>query len=170
MRWLREPVSKAMRFEVFRRDGHACRICGATASGGAKLHVDHVVPVADGGRSVMSNLQTLCQPCNSGKAARRMDEELRTLEELEAARERLAEEKAEKYCDDGVALERFLRKNGVRVRRFSGEFGYCTADIAGTAMQGAAELSLSMSHEMACKLLESAGVEIRNRWAGTSRE
>lgn len=34
---------------------------------GVKLHVDHVIPVSRGGKSVMDNLQTLCEDCNCGK-------------------------------------------------------------------------------------------------------
>jgi len=35
-----------------------------------KLHVDHIVPVSRGGKSVMGNLQTLCEDCNCGKGNR----------------------------------------------------------------------------------------------------
>ena len=37
-------VSKRTRYEVLRRDNHACRYCGASAPD-AKLTVDHVLPV-----------------------------------------------------------------------------------------------------------------------------
>lgn len=37
---------------------------------GVKLHVDHIVPVSRGGKSVMGNLQTLCEDCNCGKGNR----------------------------------------------------------------------------------------------------
>ena len=64
----RKPVSKRMRFEVLKRDGHACRYCGATAPT-AKLVVDHVVPVALGGTNDPSNLTAACADCNSGKSS-----------------------------------------------------------------------------------------------------
>lgn len=60
-------VSKKLRFEVFRRDGFACRYCGASAMKGAVLEVDHVVPKTLGGRDEPRNLVTACEPCNSGK-------------------------------------------------------------------------------------------------------
>jgi 5-methylcytosine-specific restriction protein A len=42
-----------------------CDACEATTD----LTVDHIVPLARGGRSEMSNLQTLCRSCNGSKAA-----------------------------------------------------------------------------------------------------
>ena len=35
---------------------------------GVKLHVDHIIPITRGGKTVMSNLQTLCERCNVGKS------------------------------------------------------------------------------------------------------
>jgi hypothetical protein len=61
-------VSKRLRFEILRRDNHACRYCGAKAPDVA-LTVDHVVPVALGGTDDPSNLVTACRPCNTGKSS-----------------------------------------------------------------------------------------------------
>jgi hypothetical protein len=61
-------VSRRLRFEILRRDNHACRYCGATAPE-VKLTVDHVVPEALGGTDDPSNLVTACQSCNSGKTS-----------------------------------------------------------------------------------------------------
>jgi 5-methylcytosine-specific restriction enzyme A len=43
-----------------------CAECGSTDD----LTTDHIVPLARGGRSEMSNLQTLCRSCNGSKSAR----------------------------------------------------------------------------------------------------
>jgi hypothetical protein len=61
-------VSKRLRFEILRRDDHACRYCGAKAPD-VRLTVDHVGPTALGGSDDPSNLVTACAPCNSGKSA-----------------------------------------------------------------------------------------------------
>lgn len=61
-------VSKRLRFEILRRDNHACRYCGASAPD-APLTVDHVVPTALGGSDEASNLVTACRDCNSGKSS-----------------------------------------------------------------------------------------------------
>lgn len=63
----REKVTPSLRYDVMARDGFRCVICGATAQSGAKLHVDHIVPVSRGGKTEMDNLQTLCERCNLGK-------------------------------------------------------------------------------------------------------
>jgi 5-methylcytosine-specific restriction endonuclease McrA len=54
------------RDEVFSRDGHKCRQCGATEN----LTLDHIVSIASGGTSDVSNLQTLCRSCNVKKSDR----------------------------------------------------------------------------------------------------
>lgn len=61
-------VSKRMRFEVLRRDNHACRYCGGGAPD-VTLTVDHVVPVALGGRDEAANLVAACRECNAGKSS-----------------------------------------------------------------------------------------------------
>lgn len=63
-------VKPRLRFLVMRRDEFRCRYCGARGGGEhGKLVVDHVVPVAAGGRTQLDNLVTACEWCNSGKAA-----------------------------------------------------------------------------------------------------
>ena len=61
-------VSKRLRYEILRRDNHACRYCGASAPD-VPLTVDHVMPTSLGGSDDPSNLVTACRDCNSGKAA-----------------------------------------------------------------------------------------------------
>lgn len=68
-------VSKRVRYEVLRRDGHRCYYCGATAQD-AKLTVDHVIPKALGGSDDPNNLVTACEPCNSGKTSSSPDAQL----------------------------------------------------------------------------------------------
>lgn len=61
-------VSRRLRFEILKRDGYACRYCGAKAPD-VVLTVDHVTPVALGGADEPSNLVAACVPCNGGKAS-----------------------------------------------------------------------------------------------------
>ncbi len=61
-------VSKRLRYEILRRDNHACRYCGATAPG-VRLNVDHVIPQALGGSDKPTNLVTSCADCNAGKTS-----------------------------------------------------------------------------------------------------
>lgn len=65
----RSAMTPSLRLAVLQRDGHTCQSCGARAPE-AKLHVDHKTAIANGGKTVMDNLQTLCEPCNLAKAAK----------------------------------------------------------------------------------------------------
>lgn len=56
------------RVRVFDRDNYTCQMCGATVEDGAKLHIDHIIPVSKGGTNELDNLQTLCFECNLGKS------------------------------------------------------------------------------------------------------
>lgn len=63
----RKSLSKKFRFEVFKRDGFRCSYCGRTPPE-AILHVDHVIPVSEGGSDKLDNLVTACDACNLGKS------------------------------------------------------------------------------------------------------
>lgn len=65
----RRTVSLKLRFQVFKRDNFKCVICGRSpaTSPDVQLVVDHKQPHATGGRTLLSNLQTLCKECNLGK-------------------------------------------------------------------------------------------------------
>lgn len=64
----RKAISKKVRFEIFKRDGFTCQYCGAHPPKSV-LHVDHIVPVAEGGGNEDTNLVTACDHCNLGKSA-----------------------------------------------------------------------------------------------------
>lgn len=61
-------VSKRLRYEILRRDNHACRYCGAAAPD-VKLNVDHVIPTSLGGSDKPENLVAACADCNGGKTS-----------------------------------------------------------------------------------------------------
>ena len=64
----RHGLSLKLRYQILKRDGHRCKICGRTANGSLTLHVDHIVPCSKGGLDDHNNLQTLCNECNLGKS------------------------------------------------------------------------------------------------------
>ena len=64
----RNKMSDSLRYDVFTRDHNKCCICGRGKNDGVILEVDHIVPVSKGGKTVMNNLQTLCDRCNRGKS------------------------------------------------------------------------------------------------------
>jgi hypothetical protein len=65
----RAKMTSQLRYQIIKRDGYRCRACGYAVQDGARLHVDHITAVANGGRTVPENLQTLCAACNIGKGA-----------------------------------------------------------------------------------------------------
>lgn len=69
----RKPISKKMRFEVFKRDGFTCQYCGKSAPD-VVLHIDHIEPVKNGGKSEILNYLTACIDCNLGKGARELSD------------------------------------------------------------------------------------------------
>lgn len=72
----RKIMNYDIRYNVLKRDNYSCQICGATAKDGAKLQVDHIIPISKGGKTVMSNLQTLCEQCNIGKSNKTDDDDI----------------------------------------------------------------------------------------------
>jgi hypothetical protein len=65
----RTSISKKTRFDVFKRDSFKCQYCGNHPPK-VILHVDHINPVANGGKNDPDNLLTSCESCNLGKGAR----------------------------------------------------------------------------------------------------
>lgn len=63
----RSLMTDSLRWDIMKRDNFRCVRCGATADDGVKLHVDHIIPVSKGGKTIPSNLRTLCERCNLGK-------------------------------------------------------------------------------------------------------
>lgn len=67
----RSKMTKKLRLQVLERDNFTCQFCGRSPQkDGVSLEVDHIIPVSRGGRTELSNLQTLCHDCNSGKSDR----------------------------------------------------------------------------------------------------
>lgn len=60
-------ITPKLRFTVLARDNFRCQYCGHSADDGARLDIDHVMPRSEGGKTVLGNLRTACQDCNSGK-------------------------------------------------------------------------------------------------------
>lgn len=88
----RRLVSDRMRYDVLSRDGFRCVLCGATQKDGVTLHVDHIIPLAKGGLSEMSNLRTLCERCNLGKGDR-LEPAIKNYQEMNDNKKKIISEK-----------------------------------------------------------------------------
>jgi hypothetical protein len=90
----RKALSKKIRFEVFKRDAFTCQYCGRKAPD-VLLVIDHIEPVAKGGKNNILNLVTSCRDCNAGKSDRQLDDttvldkQRRQLAELQERREQI---------------------------------------------------------------------------------
>jgi ATP adenylyltransferase len=70
-------LSGSLRYEVLKRAGFRCELCGISADERA-IEVDHIVPRKHGGKDDLTNLQALCFKCNANKGARD-DEDFRVV-------------------------------------------------------------------------------------------
>lgn len=66
----RSYLKPSLRFKILHRDQYRCQTCGASAAGGADLHIDHILPVSKGGTNDELNLRALCSECNIGRGNR----------------------------------------------------------------------------------------------------
>lgn len=66
----RSLMTPELRRQIAERDNYTCQICGKYMPDGVGLHIDHIVPVSRGGKTVPSNLQVLCSKCNGSKGNR----------------------------------------------------------------------------------------------------
>ena len=68
-RWLnkRHHIPLKLRREIFERDNYTCQYCGATED---SLHIDHIIPVIQGGKNGFENLVTAYASCNLKKHAK----------------------------------------------------------------------------------------------------
>lgn len=62
--------------QVIERDGWICSYCDLDISKSDVRHaIDHVFPLSKGGTNELDNLCMSCQPCNSSKGDKILDEE-----------------------------------------------------------------------------------------------
>lgn len=95
-------VPGSVRYEVLKRAKYRCELCGAHEDQAA-LHVDHIIPRAQGGSDDISNFQSLCVTCNTSKRDRD-DTDFRTV--LSSYQERA---EACVFCE--LPTERIIAEN-----------------------------------------------------------
>ena len=66
----KRDINLQLRFIVMKRDNFKCKNCGRSPATDPSiiLHVDHIKAWANGGETILENLQTLCSKCNIGKS------------------------------------------------------------------------------------------------------
>ncbi len=63
-------IPLGLRYDILKRDHFKCALCGDSPATNpkCKLHVDHIIPFSQDGKTVKDNLRTLCLSCNQGKS------------------------------------------------------------------------------------------------------
>ena len=92
---------RLLRMKVLHRDNFRCQNIDCGKAG--RLEVDHIIPLAQGGREHTSNLQTLCRECHIRKTAR---ENSKPLTPAEKRWSRLVDH----LVETETASNRYLRK------------------------------------------------------------
>lgn len=69
-KYQRKLMTPKLREEIKQRNNYTCQCCGNSIYNEPNLllEVDHIIPVAKGGLTEPSNLQTLCWKCNRSKS------------------------------------------------------------------------------------------------------
>jgi len=126
----RKPLSKSLRFKIFKRDGFACQYCGNTPPA-TVLEIDHITPVSKKGTDDEDNLLTSCFECNRGKG-----DELLTIapEGIDKKSEVLAEkeEQLKEYNKLIAAKKRREARQVNKISRIFDEVGNLTASDKNT--------------------------------------
>jgi hypothetical protein len=63
----RRRLSTRERLDLFLAARGRCQRCSWSLTPGTRWEVDHVIPLALGGRDATDNMQVLCSPCHGGK-------------------------------------------------------------------------------------------------------
>lgn len=58
----------SLRLAVMERDNYTCQICGKVMRDKVGLQIDHIIPINKGGKTIIDNLQVLCNICNGRKS------------------------------------------------------------------------------------------------------
>lgn len=66
----RKLMTPALKNQIKLRDNYTCQICGKYMPDEVGLQIDHIIPIAQGGKSIPSNLQVLCSKCNGRKGSK----------------------------------------------------------------------------------------------------
>ena len=174
----RQPISKKMRFEVFKRDNFTCQYCGKMAPD-VVLEVDHIKPVADGGDNNILNLITSCHDCNRGKGKRtlkdnqelkKQQQQLKELAKKKEQLEMMIKWKEELDSFDDIQVDKIEALNGEysfskhgrdMIKKFIRKYGF---DEVYESMKIALDKYFKSGNEKSCEeAFQKVGGILHNR-------
>lgn len=94
---VRQNIDAKTRYRILQRNHSVCQRCGRSVKDGAKLVIDHKIPVEYGGETTDENLWTLCENCNIGKKHWFSDEDAEAIREI--LNEKSGSKRIEKYFE-----------------------------------------------------------------------
>jgi len=112
---MRRKLSARLCLRVLREGRYRCAECGASPSTeeGIVLHIDHLLPVCEGGTNCRENLRVLCSVCNETRgsklAGRRWREGILWALGIEPGR--VFRARMERLCADVAVLTRWGMRN-----------------------------------------------------------
>lgn len=65
---LSDHMKRQLKEEHIKRYGPVCPRCGCRYASLDDFEVDHIIPIAQGGRNSVNNSQVICQACNREKS------------------------------------------------------------------------------------------------------
>jgi hypothetical protein len=151
----RKPISKKIRFEVFKRDSFTCQYCGRK-SPDVLLEIEHIKPVSKGGTNSIINLTTACVDCNAGKSDITLDDnsfvekQRKQLEILQERREQL-----EMMMEWHTGLQ---DHSNLEVNKFTEYFNKVTTSEISLTEYGVADIKKLIKKYGFQKLLEAVDV------------
>ncbi len=66
----RKLLTQELREIIKKRDNFTCQECGKQMFDEVGLQIDHIIPIAKGGKTVPKNLRVLCSKCNGKKGSK----------------------------------------------------------------------------------------------------
>jgi hypothetical protein len=105
-----KDFASSQKEEIFKRDGYKCVVCGRGLKDGVEIHADHIKPRDLGGKSAVTNGQTLCAQHNFQKKNLKQTETGKKMfiRLYELAKEQKNEE-LKKFCSE--VLETYEKHN-----------------------------------------------------------
>lgn len=114
--YLKRFISKDMKRRILERDGFKCQECGkyvfanvtsaerAIKFGAGLFHIDHIIPVNQGGRATDENLRLLCPACNLKRKRHFTIDEIIEMSQVAASRGE-SPQVAESCCRNPIQSE-----------------------------------------------------------------
>jgi len=156
-------ISKAMKAQILTRDGMVCQECGvrvipegisverAIKMCAGTFHIDHIVPVNQGGRCTEENLRLLCPTCNLRRKRHFTIEEIMEFTQAEAS----CENSPQLAANCGNVRPNPIQSNTIRIQSLS-------ESLSESYMDDVDAKAIQHDHDRVMTAAEDAGFKMTN--------